>query len=72
MDWLNEIIFLSETRRLVYTEAQVRHISDKDLEGDVRGVVPGILRTAVKAATLHALKIERTAQGYSASVTLDV
>jgi SHS2 domain-containing protein len=72
VDWLNEIIFLSETRRHVYTGARVQRISDTELDAVVHGVVPENLRTPVKAATLHALKIEETPQGYSASVTLDV
>lgn len=72
VDWLNEIIFLSETRRRVYTEARVERISETELEAVVRGVVPETLRTAVKAATLHALEIQKTPEGYSATVTLDV
>jgi len=50
----------------------VDRVSDTELEAVVRGVVPEALRTAVKAATLHALEIEETPSGYSASVVLDV
>jgi SHS2 domain-containing protein len=72
VDWLNELIFLSETRHRVYTEARVARISDTELEALVHGVVPKTIRTAVKAATLHALEIDVGPDGYFATVTLDV
>ena len=71
-DWLNELVFLSETRRCVYTDAQVLRVSDTSLEAVVRGVPPRVLRTAVKAATLHDLSVRELPGGYTATVVLDV
>ena len=70
--WLNELIFLSETRRRVYTDVHVRRASDTALEATIRGVFPETLRTAVKAATLHGLVVENTPDGFVASLVLDV
>jgi SHS2 domain-containing protein len=70
--WLNELVFLSETRGRVYTEVRVHSVSDTRLEASVRGVFPEALRTAVKAATLHGLKVDESADGFTATVVLDV
>jgi SHS2 domain-containing protein len=72
VDWLNELVFLSDTRERVYTDVRVTHITDTELEATVAGATPEALRTAVKAATLHGLAVRRSAEGYSASVVLDV
>lgn len=72
VDWLNELIFLSETRHRIYGDVRVHRVSNTDLEATVRGAFPETLRTAVKAATLHGLEIEESTQGFSASLVLDV
>jgi SHS2 domain-containing protein len=72
VDWLNELIFLSETRKRIYTDVRVQRATDTALEATVRGVLPETLGTAVKAATLHGLRITRSPQGYAATVVLDV
>jgi SHS2 domain-containing protein len=72
VDWLNELVFLSETRKRIYTDVRVDVASDTVLEATVRGVFPETLGTAVKAATLHGLAIEESPGGYAATVVLDV
>jgi SHS2 domain-containing protein len=70
--WLNELIFLSETRKRVFTELHVLGIDDTRLRARVRGIYPESLRTAVKAATLHELAVRQVGQAYVADVVLDV
>jgi len=72
VDWLNELVFLSETRHRIYDELRIASLSDRELRAEIRGAPPDHLRTAVKAATLHRLHIEGEAGGYSAAVVLDV
>jgi SHS2 domain-containing protein len=72
VDWLNELIFLSETRKRVYTEIHVESVSDTALAASVRGVFPDVLRTAVKAATLHEVEVLVGPGGCTAKVVLDV
>lgn len=72
VDWLNELVFLSETRKLVYTEARVSRVSDTELEATVRGLSPAAIRTAVKAATLHGATVEKSLHGYTTTIVLDV
>lgn len=70
--WLNELIFLSEIHKRVFTELQVERVTDVHLTAHVRGVAVASLRTLVKAATMHELSVEETPDGYVASVVLDV
>lgn len=70
--WLNELIFLSETNHEIYGEFQVERCHDQELVADVRGTPAAALRTPVKAATFHELRILETAQGLRARLVLDV
>lgn len=70
--WLNELIFLSEINKRVFTDLHVERVTDKELSAHVRGVVPSALRTPVKAATMHDLSVEATPAGYAARIVLDV
>jgi SHS2 domain-containing protein len=71
--WIDELVFLSETHKLVWVDARVERITDKELCAVVRGVEPAALRTAVKAATLHDLRIHGSDAGpLEATLVLDV
>lgn len=72
VDWLNELIFRTETRHSVYDELRIDSFSDRRLRAQIRGVVPAGWRTAVKAATFHRLRIGREGGLYVARVVLDV
>lgn len=75
--WLNELVFLSETRKQVYVDFHVDSVSESALHATVRGVFPEVLRTAVKAATLHDVVFRESvsadgSSSYVAKVVLDV
>jgi SHS2 domain-containing protein len=72
VEWLNELVFRSETRERVYPYLRVIELDHCELQAQIRGAVPNPLRTAVKAATYHRLQIAPSAQGYTATVVLDV
>lgn len=72
VEWLNELVFRSETRGRVYPYLQVTGLTDSELQAQIRGAIPNPLRTAVKAATYHRLQIASQADGYTASIVLDV
>lgn len=71
-EWLNELVFRSETEKVVFTDFEVDEISDTKLVAEIRGVEPQSIRTAVKAATFHRLEIADTADGCEATVVFDV
>jgi SHS2 domain-containing protein len=71
-EWLNELIFRSETRHCAFTELHVTSISDRELAARIGGVPIESPRVAVKAATLHGLRIAEGSRGFVATVVLDV
>lgn len=85
VDWLNELLFLFETERLLVARAAVSLDAEAALRLDARGVslragVHGerhdparhALKVLVKAVTYHGLAIERAAEGYVATVIFDI
>lgn len=72
VQWLNELIFLSETRKRIYSGFEIHQVSANRLEAEVRGWTPSRLRTQVKAATFHRLSVTAEGGGFSAQVVLDV
>ncbi|HZA14886.1 MAG TPA: archease [Myxococcaceae bacterium] len=72
VDWLNEVIFLSETRKRVFSEIQVKRAGETEFAATLRGFEPQMIKTAVKAATLHGARVEKQEGGFRASVVLDV
>lgn len=73
VDWLNELLFRSEVARRIYVELLLERVTGRELTGAIRGSRPREeLRTLVKAATLHGMKIERGARGFATSVVFDV
>jgi SHS2 domain-containing protein len=72
VDWLNELLYRGEVNKCVYGEVRVEHVDDHRLEARVRGREPSTPRTAVKAATWHAVRIRPSGGGVEATVVLDV
>jgi SHS2 domain-containing protein len=72
VEWLNELIFLSETSKQVFTRCRVERVGKDEMQAAVAGVSPEGLRTQVKAATLHGLSLENRGGVWQASVVLDV
>jgi SHS2 domain-containing protein len=72
VEWLNELIFRSETSKQVFTQFRIDHIDDTALKAFVRSMAPDVLKTAVKAATLHGIIVEQRLEVWHATVVLDV
>jgi SHS2 domain-containing protein len=72
VEWLNELVYLSETCKQVFTRVRVERVDDTHLRARVAGVAPETLKTAVKAATLHRVSVEPTEGKWRATVVLDV
>jgi SHS2 domain-containing protein len=71
--WIDELLFLSEKHKRVWTEARVELATDTQVRAVVRGVEPEALRTQVKAATLHDLRVAESRTGeVEATLVLDV
>ncbi len=80
--WLAEILAAGDAEKMFFRRAEVKELQPpaSNRDGEVRGVVygerfdrsrhhPG---TYIKAVTYHQLRMERTADGWRATVYLDV
>ena len=70
--WLDELIARTEHDDLLYTEAEILELSDGRLRARIRGTPIGSLRTPVKAATFHRLRIDEDRGLVLATITIDV
>ena len=74
-DWLNELLYTFESRRLLLAEFQVR-VGGEGLQATARGEPADEARHhlehEVKAITYHALKVEQTPDGWLAEVIVDI
>ncbi len=72
VEWLNDLIFRSEVSKVLFTDFQITHLTDRQLVATIRGTRLARLRNPVKAATYHALSIAERDGGVTATVILDV
>ncbi len=72
VDWLNELVFLSEVEKAIFREFRVELPSERRLEAVASGVKVERLRNPVKAATYHGLSVSERKDGFVATVVVDV
>jgi SHS2 domain-containing protein len=74
--WLNEILYASVSENILFFEFHVLSITDCKLVAEAIGQRIGEdedrIRTEIKAATYHDVKIEKTESGYEVTVVFDV
>jgi len=71
-DWLNELIYLSETDRWIPTDFELATSGQGSLRGRARGATLDRAPGLVKAATMHGLSVTEVPGGLAAEVILDV
>jgi SHS2 domain-containing protein len=75
LDWLCELLFTFEQRRLLLSEFWV-NIQEQGLAATARGEAVDLARHRleheVKAITYHGLRVDRVASGWMAEVILDI
>ena len=74
VNWLNELLSLSQTKELIFNDFKIRRLKENELEAEVFGdnIKDYKVNTEIKAATYHELKIEKDKSGWKASVIFDV
>jgi SHS2 domain-containing protein len=73
--WLDEVLYLQETRDQVLGEIAVTRVGEHHLSATVRAAPRAgrdLEGVGVKAATFHRLRLEETPRGWVAEVYLDV
>jgi SHS2 domain-containing protein len=75
VNWLREILFYCQTRRLVITEAKIQELSETSLRARLTGRKRPIGEEAtleVKGVTYHGISIEVHDEGYTARIIFDI
>jgi SHS2 domain-containing protein len=72
VDWLNEILFVSEVDLWVPVEFEIEEASPTRLKAKTRGVTVDEPPSNVKAATFHGLLVTEEDEGLQAEVIFDV
>ena len=76
INWLNELIYLFEVKEMLFIKFEITAVSNTELRAKVFGEKINLakheLKTQVKAATYHMLKIEQNKDGWKAQVIFDV
>ncbi|MCX6003827.1 MAG: archease [Chloroflexi bacterium] len=75
VNWLNELIYLFETKEILFNRFDVTHLTDTELKavgyGEKLDLAKHHLKREVKAATYHTLKIEENG-GCKVRVLFDI
>jgi SHS2 domain-containing protein len=72
VDWLNELIYRTETSHTVFTEVDVLRLEEGEIVAELRGLPEPDLAGEVKAATLHDAHVRPEGTGFRGHVVLDV
>lgn len=75
VSWLNELLYLFDVDHIIFSRFDISNLSQNQLRARVYGEKINAsrhqLKTAVKAATYHMLKVEKE-NGFKAQVILDI
>ena len=76
VSWLNEILYASYIKKLLFTEFQIKTLGDGRLTAVAKGQnienETKRIRSEIKAATYHELEIKETAVGCEVTIVFDV
>ncbi|MBM3251739.1 MAG: archease [Candidatus Omnitrophica bacterium] len=74
IEWLNELLSLSEAKEIIFHKFKINKLTDNQLEAVASGFPRENykIKTEIKAATYHELKIEKTNSGWQAEIIFDV
>jgi len=74
VQWLNEVVYLVETRRVVPGRFEFRRLEEAGLEAVLLAAPVGAaaLGREIKSATRHDLEVKKVGSGWRARVLLDV
>ncbi|UCE01564.1 MAG: archease [Candidatus Latescibacterota bacterium] len=75
VDWLNELLYQSEEKHVLFTSFEIHEITHQDaarLHATVTGGAVAELKKTIKAATFSSLAIEQGPDGHSVEIVFDV
>jgi SHS2 domain-containing protein len=72
VNWLNQLLYLQDTRGEVYVAYEIHSLSWRRLQATVQGAATKDIHTIIKAATYHDLSIAKAHGWYLATIVFDV
>jgi len=76
VEWLDELLYNFYTKHIIFSRFEIAELSDKQLSATAGGRFIGEnrnrLKTEIKAATRHNLKIKKEAGSYTVEIVFDV
>lgn len=72
VEWLNELLYSSESNQECYDEFRILHLEPQAVEAEISGHPQTASGRDIKAATYSNLHITETAEGYEVVLTFDV
>lgn len=70
--WLNELLYLREGENLGFDRFEILNLDPQNLKVRLSGALVQDWTKFIKAVTYHNLAIQKTAQGFEATLVLDV
>jgi SHS2 domain-containing protein len=74
INWLNELLSLSATKEIIFSDFKIDRFEENNLEATVIGgnIKNYKVNTEIKAATYHQLELKKVTSGWEAKVIFDV
>ncbi|MGC9522180.1 MAG: archease [Anaerolineae bacterium] len=72
VDWLNELLYLHERERAVFTSFEFNALSETRLKATVVGRPVRAYQAHIKATTFHNLEVIRRPGGYVTEIVFDI
>lgn len=74
INWLNELLFLSAVKGLIFTDLKIGNITDFNIEATAAAedISNYKINTEIKAATYHQLQLKKAGSTWQVEVVLDV
>jgi protein archease len=70
--WIDELVFQAEIQKAVFTRFEITRLDDRAIAARIAGIAEPVIKTAVKAATFHGLRVAEEDGRFVATVVLDV
>jgi len=71
VDWLSELLYLTDTNNLAYTKFDFKKLTETELKAEVFGQ-QAQAKEDIKAVTYHQLEVRKTKEGWEAIIVFDI
>jgi SHS2 domain-containing protein len=72
VNWLNDVLFVEESEQVQCRSFEILELDETRLRARVQGVPLQDRQRRIKAVTFHNLEVKRMADGWEASIVVDV